>query len=85
MMRKFEHICEVCGITKVMTPQEAFEEGWDYPPLMGSFGVVNMIHGVSEIGKAIQQLNNDLLKFYTPQYKIYAIEKILQNPNWNIF
>ena len=41
MTRKFEHICEVCGITKVMTPQEAFEEGWDYPPLMGSFGVIS--------------------------------------------
>ena len=41
MTREFEHICEVCGITKVMTPQEAFEEGWDYPPLMGSFGVVS--------------------------------------------
>ena len=27
MTQKFEHICEVCGMTKVMTPQEAFEEG----------------------------------------------------------
>ena len=41
MTQKFEYICEVYGITKVMTPQEAFKEGWDYPPLMGSFGVVS--------------------------------------------
>lgn len=24
-----------------MTPDEAFELGWDYPPKMGSFGVVS--------------------------------------------
>ena len=35
------HICEVCGRTEVLTPQEAFDEGWDYPPMMGSFGVVS--------------------------------------------
>ena len=41
MTQKFEHICEVCGIKQVMTSQEAYEEGWDYPLLMGSFGVVS--------------------------------------------
>ena len=35
------HICEVCGRTEVLTPQEAFDKGWDYPPMMGSFGVVS--------------------------------------------
>lgn len=39
--QKLIHICEVCGKTKVMTPEQAFNEGWDYPPRMGSFGVVS--------------------------------------------
>lgn len=35
------HICEVCGTEKVMTSRQGFEEGWDYPPRMGAFGVVS--------------------------------------------
>lgn len=35
------HICEVCGKAKIMTPDEAFNEGWDYPPRMGSFGILS--------------------------------------------
>ena len=38
---KLIHICEVCGKTEIMTPDEAFENGWDYPPRMGAFGVVS--------------------------------------------
>lgn len=39
--RRMLHICEVCGRTEILTPQEAFDSGWDYPPFMGSFGVVS--------------------------------------------
>ncbi len=35
------HVCEVCGKTEVLTPSEAFNAGWDYPPRMGMFGVVS--------------------------------------------
>lgn len=35
------HICEVCGIEAILTPAEAFEQGWDYPPMMGGFGVIS--------------------------------------------
>lgn len=38
---KLLHICEVCGKTEVLTPEEAYDLGWDYPPMMGSFGVVS--------------------------------------------
>ena len=38
---KLLHICEVCGRTEKLTPQEAFDAGWDYPPMMGRFGVVS--------------------------------------------
>lgn len=35
------HICECCGKTEVLTPDEAFSQGWDYPPKMGAFGIVS--------------------------------------------
>lgn len=38
---KLLHVCEVCGKTEVLTPDEAFDLGWDYPPRMGVFGVVS--------------------------------------------
>ena len=39
--QKYKHICEVCGRTELLTPQEAYQAGWDYPPGMGSFGIVS--------------------------------------------
>ncbi len=39
--QKLIHICEVCGKTKIMTSEQAFNEGWDYPPRMGMFGIVS--------------------------------------------
>lgn len=39
MDRKLIHICEVCGKTEIMTPEAAFNDGWDYPPRMGPFGL----------------------------------------------
>jgi hypothetical protein len=35
------HICENCGKTEILTPEEAYEQGWDYPPMMGTFGIVS--------------------------------------------
>ncbi|PVA29539.1 hypothetical protein [Mycobacteroides abscessus] len=35
------HICEVCGLEAILTPEAAFDAGWDYPPKMGSFGIVS--------------------------------------------
>ena len=40
-MKKMKYICEVCGKTEITTPEEAFDEGWDYPPFMGTYGVVS--------------------------------------------
>jgi len=34
------HICEVCGTDQNLTPDAAYEAGWDYPPRMGTYGVV---------------------------------------------
>lgn len=34
------HICEVCGKDEILTPEDAFNAGWDYPPKMGVFGIV---------------------------------------------
>ena len=38
---KYRHICEVCGKEEILSPEDAFEQGWDYPPKMGVFGVVS--------------------------------------------
>jgi hypothetical protein len=37
---QWRHICEVCGVEEILTPSEAFDLGWDYPPRMGRFGVL---------------------------------------------
>ncbi|MBR7020922.1 MAG: hypothetical protein IKI15_07690 [Lachnospiraceae bacterium] len=35
------HICEVCGRTEILTPEEAHSQGWDYPPKMGRFRIIS--------------------------------------------
>lgn len=40
-MEAFEHWCEVCGATALLTPDEAHAAGWDFPPRMGEWGVVS--------------------------------------------
>ena len=40
-MTKNKYICEVCGKEELLTADEAFEKGWDYPPFIGEFGVVS--------------------------------------------
>ncbi|MDD3023794.1 MAG: ATP-binding protein [Syntrophomonadaceae bacterium] len=39
--RPFWHYCEVCEKKEYITAQEAFHRGWDYPPQMGSFGLLS--------------------------------------------
>lgn len=41
MEANLRHICEVCGIEEPLTSEEGFEKGWDYPPRMGTCGVVS--------------------------------------------
>lgn len=38
--RPFWHYCEVCGKKEFITAQEAFDNGWDYPPDIGYFGLL---------------------------------------------
>ncbi|MCC9184154.1 hypothetical protein LOC73_26485 [Mycolicibacterium mageritense] len=38
---RLRHICEVCGRDEILTPAEAFDAGWDYPPKQGVFGVIS--------------------------------------------
>lgn len=35
--RPFWHYCEVCGKKEFITAQQAFVDGWDYPPTFGPF------------------------------------------------
>lgn len=39
---RLKYICESCGRTEIFEdPEEAFDEGWDYPPKMGKFGKIS--------------------------------------------
>jgi hypothetical protein len=38
---KIRHICENCGKEQLLTSEEGFNSGWDYPPRFGEFGVVS--------------------------------------------
>ncbi|TXI56048.1 hypothetical protein [Mycolicibacterium mageritense] len=37
---QLRHVCEVCGVEEILTPEAGFEAGWDYPPKMGIFGII---------------------------------------------
>lgn len=41
MPDRLRHVCEVCGRDEILTPAEAFDAGWDYPPKQGVFGVIS--------------------------------------------
>ena len=40
-MKKYKYVCGVCGRVEILTQDEAYQTGWDYPPFMGKFGVVS--------------------------------------------
>jgi hypothetical protein len=80
---RLRHICEVCGKEEILTPEEGFDEGWDYPPRMGEFKTVSprtcgncSINGtlwwvMSMEGKQIDDLNEKQLQ---------TLKRILQEP-----
>jgi hypothetical protein len=37
----FVHWCEACGREELLSPDDAFKAGWDFPPNMGAWGVVS--------------------------------------------
>lgn len=39
--RPFWHYCEVCGTKVYCTAKEAYDTGWDYPPQIGTFGLLS--------------------------------------------
>lgn len=41
MAQKYRCICEVCGKEEILTLEEAYLKGWDYPPKMGTFGILS--------------------------------------------
>lgn len=38
---RLRYICEVCGKEEILTPEQAYDQGWDYPPRMGQFKIVS--------------------------------------------
>ncbi|CDO30884.1 hypothetical protein [Mycolicibacterium porcinum] len=41
LVMSLRHVCEVCGAEEVLTPDEAYQAGWGYPPRQGEFGVIS--------------------------------------------
>lgn len=37
----FVHWCESCGREELLTPDDAYNAGWDFPPRMGTWGVIS--------------------------------------------
>ena len=37
---KYIHICEVCGRSEILTAEEGYEQGWDYPPMICDFNAL---------------------------------------------
>lgn len=35
------HICENCGKEQILTSEEGYSQGWDYPPKMGKFKIIS--------------------------------------------
>jgi hypothetical protein len=35
------HICEVCGAQEILSPHQAYDKGWDYPPMMANFKILS--------------------------------------------
>ena len=78
------HVCEVCGKTKIMTPEQAFNEGWDYPPRMGAFGIVSprtcgncTIEGT--LWMALQSGKIKSIDYMTPEQRI-TLARIQNEP-----
>lgn len=38
--RPFWHYCESCGKKAFISAKDAFDDGWDYPPQIGAFGLL---------------------------------------------
>jgi hypothetical protein len=38
---KILHWCEACDREELLTPDAGYESGWDFPPKMGTFGVIS--------------------------------------------
>ena len=41
LIEPFLHWCESCGCEESLTSDDAYEAGWDFPPRMGTWGVVS--------------------------------------------
>ena len=39
--RLLRHICETCGKEELLTSEEGFDHGWDYPPRVGAIGGIS--------------------------------------------
>ena len=49
-----KYICEVCDRTEILTEEDAYRNGLDYPPFMGTYGVVSKnVSGLHDGGHGV--------------------------------
>ncbi len=82
--KRFLHICEVCGRTEKLTAEEAHNKNWDYPPIIGEFGVLSprtcgncrmaetAYWAIVAEKKTLAELNEN---------QIQTVERIMQEPD----
>lgn len=77
------HICEVCGEETVLTSEESFKNGWDYPPRMGTFGVLSpRTCGKCAIDKTLwwAMTTNNMSLDALNERQLQTLDRILQEP-----
>ena len=77
------HICEACGAEELLSSEQGYKQGWDYPPKMGTFKVISprtcgncsinstLWWAMSVEGKQIADLN---------EKQVQTLNRILQEP-----
>jgi len=82
--KRFLHICEVCGRTEKLTEEEAYNQGWDYPPKIGIFGVLSprtcgncVITETAYWAIAVEKKTTAELS----ENQLQTVERILQEPD----
>lgn len=79
------HVCEVCGKEEILTANQAFALGWDYPPKMGKYGVVSACTcgsctidktvwwALTVEGKSLDELTDSQKRYRSPHPRRAAI------------
>ena len=61
-----KHICEVCEKSEIIDSDLAFDKGWEYPPIMGSFRIEKTVWwALAMEGKSLEDLSKRQIEVLT--------------------